>query len=185
MSSPFEYDQTAGDLLVAIVFVLPGHVSQTPTDTAGNQYRLAIHQTDSAPNAGDLYIYYAWNCIAAKAWDNTVTVSVSSGTYQDLILEEWTNVQSTADPLDTTGGATAQTGAPSCSVSPTGPGVAIAASITHGIGTDAGSGWTLRVDTTDGELAIDEVVSSAGTITPNTLPADSDWTIAAAVFRGL
>jgi hypothetical protein len=183
LSATFTSPQTAGDLIVAIVFVQPGNVSQTPTDTKGHQYHLAKHQTDSGANAGDAFIWYAWNCAAATANGNTVTVSVTSGTYQDLIIEEWANVQNSADPLDATGGATGQTGAPSCDVSPTVAGVAIAGSASNNGQTGAGSGWKLRVGTTDGEMAIDRVVSSPGTITPNTTPADTDWTIAVAVFK--
>jgi hypothetical protein len=61
--------------------------------------------------------------------------------------------------------------------------VAIAGCISDSGQTGAGSGWKLRVQTTDLHVAIDQLVSSPGTITPNTTPADTDWTIAAAVFK--
>jgi len=61
--------------------------------------------------------------------------------------------------------------------------VAIAGSISDGGQTGVGPGWKLRVQTNDGEMAIDQVVSAPGVITPNTTPADDDWTIAAAVFK--
>nr|UXE44478.1 hypothetical protein Hi04_10k_c2441B_00026 [uncultured bacterium] len=183
LSATFAGPQTAGDLIVAIVIVWSGAVSQTPVDTKGNQYHLAKHQLSNGANAGDIYIWYAWNCAAATANSNTVTVSVPSNTYQDLIIEECTKVQSAADPLDVTGGANGATGAPSCTASPIVAGVAVAGSISDNGQKDAGGGWKLRVDTTDGELAIDQVVSSPGTITPNTTPADDGWTIAVAVFK--
>jgi len=183
LSATFTSAQTAGDLLVAIMFVSPGNVSQTPTDTKGNPYHLAKHQTDTGAHSGEVYIWYAWNCAAATASGNTVTVSMPSNTYQDLIIEEWTNVQSSMDPLDVTGGSTGQTGAPSCTVSPTAAGVAIGGSVADHGQKGAGSGWTMRVNTTDLEMAIDQLVSSPGTITPNTTPADDDWAIAAAVFK--
>jgi hypothetical protein len=183
LSATFTGAQTAGDLIVALVLVSPGNVSQTPTDTKGNPYHLAKHQTDSGGHSGEIYIWYAWNCAAATASGNTVTVSVPGSTYQDLIIEEWAKVQNSADPLDSTGGATALTGAPSCNASPTVAGVAIAGSVADHGQMGAGSGWTLRVQTTDYEPAIDQLVPSPGTITANTTPADDDWTIAAAVFK--
>jgi hypothetical protein len=183
LTASFTSPQTAGDLIVAIVFTWPQTTSQAPVDTMGNPYHLAKHQTDSGSNGGDVYIWYAWNCAPATADGNTVSVTLPSNTYQDLIVEEWANVQSSADPLDATGGASALTGAPSCNVSPTGAGVAIAGSLSNNGQKGAGSGWKLRLQTTDDDLAIDQLVSSAGTITPNTTPADDDWTMAAAVFK--
>jgi hypothetical protein len=188
LSSGFTKVQIAGDLLLAMVFVDPGNVSQTPTDTMGNHYHLAKHQTDngqsdSGHNAFDIYIWYAWNCAAANGSENLVTVSMTGGQWQNLIIEEWTNVVSSADPLDVTGGATSETGAPSCNVTPTGPGVVIAGSGSDNGQTGAGSGWYPRVDTTDGAIAIDQIVTSPGTITPSSTPADGDWTMAAAVFK--
>ena len=105
LSATFTSAQIAGDLIVAIVFVLPGNVAQTPTDARGNQYHLAKHQMDTGPKTGDAYIWYAWDCAAATPSGNTVTVSVTGGQYQDLIIEEWANIQNLSDPLDTTGGA--------------------------------------------------------------------------------
>nr|UXE44477.1 hypothetical protein Hi04_10k_c2441B_00025 [uncultured bacterium] len=182
LSATFASAQAAGDLIVAIALVWKGEVSQTPVDTMGNQYHLAKRQQNSGTRAGDIYIWYAWNCAAATANGNTVTVAVPGSTYQDLIIEEWTNVQSSADPLDVTGGSSGQTGAPSCTVSPTMAGVAIAGSVSDHGQTGAGSGWKLRVETTDTEMALDQLVSP-GTIAPNTTPSDDDWTIAAAVFK--
>nr|UXE44479.1 hypothetical protein Hi04_10k_c2441B_00027 [uncultured bacterium] len=185
LSATFTSPMTAGDLIVAIVFTWPQTTSQAPVDTMANKYHLAKHQTDVGTNNGDVTIWYAWNCAAATANTNTVTVSVPSNTYQDFIIEEWANVQSSTDPLDVTGGASALTGAPSCSASPTAAGVAIAGSTSDYGQKDAGTGWTLRVHATEDCLAIDQVVSSPGTITPNTMPADDDWAIAVAVFKGL
>jgi len=72
---------------------------------------------------------------------------------------------------------------PSCNVSPTAAGVAIGGSISHIGQMGAGSGTTLRVQTTDYEVAIDRLVSPPGPATLSSTPADSDWTVAAAVFK--
>nr|UXE44476.1 hypothetical protein Hi04_10k_c2441B_00024 [uncultured bacterium] len=183
LSAPFEDAQTAGDLIIAIVFVEPGNVSQPPTDSMGNQYHLAKHQADTGTKSVDVYLWYAWNIAAAKPYDNTVTIMTTNGAYTDLILEEWTNVQSTADPLDTTGGASAQPSAPRCSLSPTAPGVVIAGSASYIGQTGAASGSTLRVQTTDNDVAVDRLVFAPGPVTVGSTPIDSDWTIAAAVFK--
>lgn len=181
----FASAQKAGNLIVAVLTLLPGNTISSISDVTGNTYTQAVKQSDTGSLSRDTYVYYAWNIGAAAASANTLTVVVgTANVLQDLIAAEWGGALNFSTPFDSTGSATGITGAPTCSLTTALPGelvVGVSAS-TNGQ-TGVGAAWTKRVQTTDNVIMLDRVIAAAGSATPNTTPTDTDWCIAAASFK--
>jgi hypothetical protein len=95
----FTNPTVAGNLIVVWVgFSATAPTGISVTDGSGNTYHAVGSGPMGATSLGEsLQMFYAWNCTAATP---TVTVASSSGVFQ-LDLAEFSGVQNTSDPLDT------------------------------------------------------------------------------------
>src|SRR5262245_2397714 len=160
----FASNNTAGNLIVVAVLFSPSTALVTGiTDTRGNTYVQARSHTNST---GNIYgtVWYAKN-VAAGA--NTVTLSFSGVSSSQMIILEYSGLDTTA-PLDQVNSATSSSAGTvlnSGNVTTTAAnelifgaaGVASAANITPG------AGFTERQDCNNKLEAMDQVVSATGT----------------------
>ncbi len=171
--------QTLGDLNVVVVGWNDTVAAvQSVQDSAGNSYSLAIGPT-SGPGLLQS-IYYAANIASGS---NTVTVTFNqAAAYPDVRILEYQGVTT----LDVTAGATGNSASSSSGSATT----TSANELIFGANTvltstgSAGSGFTSRVITTpDGDIAEDEVVTTAGSNSATaTLTSSGPWVIQMATF---
>jgi hypothetical protein len=179
--------QVAGDLLVVAV----GWNDTTSTvsqvvDTAGDAFELAI---GPATLGSDLTqsIYYAANVAVAAAGTNGVTVSfVQAANVVDLRVLEYRGLSATG-PLDQTANATGNSAGPAASP-PVTTTSAHALVFGAGMSTDlysgAGTGFTERLVTSDGDIVEDRIVSAVGSYAATAPLADPcEWVMQVAVFH--
>ena len=165
---PYTAAQTAGNLnLVIVGWNDPSALVSSVTDSKGNTYSLAVGPTVlSAANGGPLgqSIYYAKNIAAATAGANVVTVKfTAAASFPDIRVLEYSGLNP-ATPLDVAVGASGNSATSSSgSVTTTNAtdllvGANTVATSTNGPGT----GFTLRLNTPDGDIAEDRVVTATG-----------------------
>ena len=186
MSLAFSSVQTAGDLNVVIVAW--GDSTSTVAsvvDSKGNTYAAAGAITASSGNESE-QIFYAKNVVAASAGANTVTVTFSNSVIQaELRMAEYSGIDTVA-PLDGFSGAVG-TGLTQNSGSLTTTNandLLVAGNGLASVTTAAGTGYTLRMTTGEGEILEDEIVSTAGSYSASSTQQTSGyWLIQVAGFK--
>jgi uncharacterized membrane protein len=184
---PFNTAQTAGDLNVVVVGWNDTTATvSSVTDKSGNTYTLAVGPT-VASGALSQSIYYAKNIVSAAAGANVVTVTFSpAAAYPDVRILEYSGADPT-NPLDVTAGKSgSSTSSSSGAATTTNPtdlifGANIVATETSG----PGSGFISRLLTSpDGDIAEDEMVSTAGSYTATApLTSSGAWIMQLVAFR--
>ena len=186
MSLAFSSAQTAGDLNVLIVAW--GDSTSTVAsvvDSKGNTYAAAGAITASSGNESQ-QIFYAKNVVAASAGANTVTVTFSNSVIQaEVRMAEYSGID-TAAPLDGFSGAVG-TGLTQNSGSLTTTNandLLVAGNGLASVTTAAGTGYTLRMTTGEGEILEDETVATAGSYSAGSTQQTSGyWLIQVAAFK--
>ena len=157
--------QTLGNLNVVVV----GWNNSTAavssvTDSRGNAYAVAAAPVVQSGTASQV-IYYAKNISAAGAGANTVTVTFSTAAaFPDIRIAEYSGLD-TVSPLDVSVGAQGTT----TSTSNSGPvtttnanDLLVGANLVQSITTGAGTGFTSRGITADGDILEDRIVTVTG-----------------------
>ncbi len=171
--------QTSGDLNIVVV----GWNDTTTTvqsvkDSAGNTYKLAIGPTSGT--ALQQSIYYAADIVSGG---NTVTVAFSAAAaFPDVRILEYRGVTAVDVTAGTSGNsASASSGA----ATTTGANELIFGANTVATTTGAaGSGFTSRVITPDGDIAEDKVVTAAGNNSATaTLTSAGPWVMQMVTFK--
>ena len=164
---PYNAAQTSGNLNLVIVGWndATSQVSSV-TDSSGNSYSLAVGPTILSTVNGEPLsqsIYYAKNIAASGANVVTVTFNAPAVYYPDIRVLEYSGVDP-VNPLDVIASASGNSATSnSGAVTTTSATDLLVGANTVFTGTlGAGSGFTLRLDTSDGDIAEDLVVTSAG-----------------------
>ena len=187
LSVAYTKAQNAGDLNVVSV-AWGGNSTPTVksvTDSMGNVYVAATGITASSGNESD-QTFYAKNIASATAGGNTVTVTFSSSViYPELRVAEYSGMDTVA-PLDAWVGATG-TGLTQNSGTLTTTYANDLLVATNGLGsvtTAAGTGYTLRMTTGEGEILEDEVVTATGSYSAGSTQQSSGyWLMQLVAFR--
>ena len=175
----FPAAQTAGDLNIVVVGWNDTTAAvQSVKDSAGNTYALAIGPT--AGTALQQSIYYASNIVGGS---NTVTVTFNqAAAYPDIRILEYRGVTT----LDAKAGASGNSTTASSGAATTTSanelifGANMVFTLTHGPGT----GFTSRLITSDGDIAEDMVVTTAGSNTATaTLTSSGPWVMQMVTFK--
>jgi len=179
--------QTLGNLNVVIV----GWNDSTSTlsnvtDSLGNAYALAagpVVQSGTASQA----IYYAKNISAAAAGANTVTVTFSvAAAFPDIRIAEYSGLD-TVNPLDVSSGAQGTTTSTSNSGSVTTTSandLLVGANLVQSTTTAAGTGYTNRRITQDGDILEDRLVTVTGSYNATAaLDKVQPWIMQMVAFR--
>jgi hypothetical protein len=179
------YATMGGDLLVLSLVVQPQTVSVSSVIDSrnGNAYNLALVPTNVG-SWGRLYTYYVNNSQSGGPIMATVTLSGSANVVFDVFLLEYSMV-ALAGPLDqtsygNTSGTAMNSGSKTITASP---------ELIYGWGADdnichANSPYTDR-ETTDGQCAMDQTVSSTGSYSvAATQDVSGAWALQMATFRG-
>ena len=159
--------QTAGDLNIVVVgWNDTTSAVQSVKDSAGNTYNLAIGPT--VGTALQQSIYYAANIAGGS---NTVTVTFNqAAAFPDVRILEYRGVTT----LDAKAGASGNSTAASSGAATTTSAneVIFGANTVFTLTGTAGSGFTSRIITSDGDIAEDKVVTTAGS---NSATATLSW----------
>ena len=180
VSATYASAQTAGDLnIVAVGWNDTTSTVQSVKDSAGNNYSLAIGPTKGTGLQES--IYYAANIVGGS---NTVTVTFNqTAADPDIRILEYRGVTT----LDAKAGASGSGSAANSGAATTTSanelifGADMVATTTE----SAGSGFTSRVITSDGDIAEDKVVTTAGSNSATaTLEGSEPWVMQMATFSG-
>src|SRR5580658_5110900 len=186
VSATFSLAQTQGDLNVVIIgwYDTTSTISSV-TDSKGNVYTLAVGPTQLTGD-GTNAIYYAKDIAAAAAGANTVRVTFSQAVpYPDLRIAEYSGAD-TSNPLDVTAASTG-----SSAVASSGPltttsanDILVAGGYVYAFVNGAGTGFTNRMSTPDGDNLEDELVPAIGTYTATaSLTSSAPWIFQCVAFR--
>jgi len=184
VATTYSKAQVAGDTNVLVIGWNDVLASITSvTDSAGNVYQVAAPTVRG--NGLSQAIYYAPKIAAAAAGANVVSVVFDRAAQSvDVRILEYGGLDQTS-PLDVSAGATG-TSATASSGSVTthyAKELLVGGGSTKGHFTGPGPGYTSRVITSpDGDIAEDQVVSSAGTYSA-TGPQTLVWVMQVAAFR--
>jgi hypothetical protein len=157
--------QTLGNLNVVVV----GWNNSTSTigtvsDSKGNIYTVAANPVVQSGTASQA-IYYAKNISAASAGANAVTVTFSpAAAFPDIRIAEYSGLD-TVNPLDVSSGAQGTTTSTSNSGSVTTTSandLLVGANLVQSTTLGAGTGYTSRVITGDGDILEDRIVTVTG-----------------------
>ncbi len=175
----------AGNLVLCAIDYLPASAGTlvSVTDDKGNTY------TPAGPfdGNGEARHYLAWT-IAQTSGPTTVTATLSAapGTFLDLRLHEYENVDPVAPvhgAASATGTSTATDGALSAPVTTTTPNELVFGFLTFfGFGS-GGTGFTIR-STFDGDVTEDMVATSPGEYRAKGTATNPDWTATVTAIRG-
>ena len=171
--------QTAGDLNIVVVgWNDTTSTVQSVKDSLGNTYTLAIGPTRGT--ALQQSIYYAASIVGGS---NTVTVTFNqSAISPDIRILEYRGVTT----LDVGAGASGNsTAANSGSATTTSANELIfGANIVYTATGSAGSGFTSRIITSDGDIAEDKIVTTAGSNSATaTLSGSGPWVMQMVTFK--
>jgi len=171
--------QSAGDLNIVVVGWNNTTSSvQSVNDSAGNTYNLAIGPTSGT--ALRQSIYYAANIVGGN---NTVTVTFNqAAAYPDVRILEYRGVTT----LDATAGASGNSTAASSGAATTRNAYELifGADTVFTTTAAAGSGFTSRIITGDGDIAEDKIVSTAGSNSATaTLSSAGPWIMQMVTFK--
>jgi hypothetical protein len=165
---PYNAAQTAGNLnLVIVGWNDPTALVSPVTDSKGNTYSLAVGPTVlSAANGVPLSqsIYYAKNLAAATAGANVLKVTfTAAAAFPDIRVLEYSGVDP-ANPLDVAVGTSGNSATSSSgSVTTTNATDLLVGANTVETSTNGpGTGFTLRLNTPDGDIAEDRGVTATG-----------------------
>ena len=178
--------QVSGDLNVVIVGWWETNATiVSVTDSSQNIYSLAVGPTVLAGD-GVGAIYYAKNISGAPAGTNTVTVTFSQPvSAPDLRILEYSGVD-TANPVDVVAAGTGSSATPTAGPLTTTAAndIIVAGNFVYTYITGAGSGFTNRMYTPDGDNVEDELVPAVGTYTATAVESPgSAWVMQAVAFR--
>jgi hypothetical protein len=192
---PYPGVEAAGDFNVIVVGWNGSMTPNTPFDTAGNVYQLAIGPT-IVPNNNSQAIYYAANIkVPPPGTANTVTVGFNTiATYPDIRILEYQGVAAT-NPVDVTSVGSSPN--PATSTLPTfvpvvtstyAPDLLVAANTGQGFNTTTpGQGFTQRILThPDSNIVEDRIVTVPGSISAASGPTGQawGWVMQMVAFRG-
>jgi hypothetical protein len=176
--------QVAGDLNIVVVGWNDTSAKvSSATDSSGNTYALAVGPTTSSGGPFTQSIYYASKINAASAGANTVTVKFNKGaSYPDVRIAEYGGVSALDAKAGASGNSTnsASGAATTAYVNELVFGANIVATGTSG----AGSGYTSRLITYDGDIVEDRIVSATGTYNATApLTSSAAWVMQMATFH--
>jgi len=165
---PYNAAQTTGNLNLVIIGWndTTARISSV-TDSKGNSYSLAVGPTILSTVNGEPLsqsIYYAKNIAAANGGANGVKVTFTApAVYPDIRVLEYSGVDPVS-PLDVVvsasgNSATSNSGAVTTTNATD---LLVGANTVYTSTNGAGSGFTLRLNTPNGDIAEDRVVMSAG-----------------------
>jgi len=167
--------QKAGDTnVVAIGFGNTTGTISSVTDNKGNSYTVAAPLTRDTANSQA--VYYAKN-IATGAGNTVVTVTFNASVpYPDIRVVEYSGLDKVS-PLDVSKSATGTGTAPSSGAVTTtnANDMIFGAGLTATRFTAAGSGFTSRVITADGNIAEDKNVATVGSYTATGTATSGKW----------
>jgi len=187
VTSAFASANAAGSLVIAVVRMSTTSQTVSVTDSAGNVYRDAVAQAQTA-DGHQIHIFYAANVTGGP---NTVTATFSSVNNRPwLAIYEYGGVRAT-DPLDQTAGA--QGSSATASSGPTGATTtanelvfaATGLPASYAGAVSAGAGYVLQRQDTGGSRAATESGTAAvpGSYTATfALGAPTNWTAVVATF---
>jgi hypothetical protein len=184
---PYTAAQTLGNLNVVVV----GWNDSTATvssvvDSSGNAYALAASPVVQSATASQA-IYYAKNIFAAAAGADTVTVTFNVGArFPDVRIAEYSGLD-TVNPLDVSAGAQSTTTSTSNSGSATTTSaneLLVGANLVQSTTTAAGTGYTSRGISGDGDILEDRIVTVTGSYNATAvLDKVQPWIMQMAAFR--
>src|SRR5919109_3237603 len=180
VSAAYSSAQTAGNLnIIAIGWSDVASALTSVADARGNVYKLAVSQASASGMTHA--IYYATNIVAATAGTNVVTVKFSrSVSYPDLRILEYSGVNTLDKTASAAGsGSTADSGGATTTVSNE---LLFGANYTFGTTSAAGSGYTSRRITVDGDIVEDQVVSATGTYHATASMSNKAWIMQLVTF---
>jgi glucose/arabinose dehydrogenase/PKD repeat protein len=182
---PYTNAQSAGDTnILAIGWNNTTSTITSVVDSAGNTYRLAVPK--AAASGLSQAIWYSSNIKASAAGANTVTVTFSAATpYVDIRALEYGGLDP-VNPFDVGTSASGNSAsANSGTVTTTGSNELIfGAGITGGAFSAAGTNFTNRIITRDGDIAEDRIVTTAGSYNATaTLSPSAGWVMLVATFK--
>jgi hypothetical protein len=174
----------AGDLIVVAIgwFDTTG-VIDSVTDTAGNTYRLAIGPITLGADLTQS-LYYA-SGVAASPNDAVTVKFATNAAGPDLRVVEYSGADP-ASPLDqTVNGSGNGTAATTGSVTTTSAReIVFAAGMSSQTLSTPGSGFTLRVVTSQGNMVEDRFLTSAGSVSGSaTVSPSGEWIMQVATFH--
>jgi hypothetical protein len=179
--------QKAGDLnVVAIGWNDTTSTIASVVDTLGNPYTLAVGPTHLGSDLSQA-MYYAPDIAAAAAGDNSVTVFFNqAANVVDLRVLEYSGLDPAA-PLDKTATGTGDSAGPATTaavVTTTARELLVGAGMTTEGYTAGGTSFSMRVVTSDGDIAEDRTVSATGSYTASAPVSKScEWLMQLATFR--
>jgi IPT/TIG domain/Chitobiase/beta-hexosaminidase C-terminal domain len=177
----FPGPQTAGDLNIVVVGWNDATSSVASVkDSAGNTYNLGIGPT--VGTALQQSIYYAANIVGGS---NTVTVTFNQAAVSpDVRILEYRGVTTLDAKVGASGNSTAANsgGATTTSANE----LIFGANTVFTLTGTAGSGFTSRMITSDGDIAEDKVVTTAGSNSANaTLTSSGPWVMQMVTFSAV
>jgi hypothetical protein len=179
--------QTSGNLNVVIVgWNDTASVVNSVKDSEGNVYQRAVGPTLLAGYLSQA-IYYCPNILAASAGSNAVTVGFNQpASYVDVRILEYSGI-SQANPVDGFASAVGNSTTSSSGVLATtsASDLLIGANMVLTGTLGAGTGFTQRLLTPDGDIVEDNVVTSAGSYSATTTlsPPSNGWDMQMVAFR--
>jgi hypothetical protein len=179
VAATFPGAQTAGNLNIVVVGWNDTTSAVTSVkDSAGNIYTLAIGPTSGT--ALQQSIYYASNIVGGS---NKVTVTFNqAAAYPDLRILEYHGV-TTLDAKVGASGNSATTNSGSATTTNANE-LIIGANTVFTFTGAAGTGFTSRIITSDGDIAEDKVVTTAGSNSANaTLSSAGPWVMQMVTFK--
>jgi len=180
--------QTSGNLNVVVVGWndVTSHLISI-TDTRGNAYQLAAGPTTFA-GIGTLAVYYAANIAPSAANTNSVTVTFDAAVrYLDLRIAEYSGIDPTraVDVVKTGTGSSAMSDSGAITTTNAND-LLIAGNYVDSYSSAAGSGYTSRVISTDGNLLEDRIVAATGSYNATApITRSGPWIMQLVAFRGL
>jgi hypothetical protein len=179
--------QSAGDLVVVAIGTEDATSSvATVTDSSGNAYALALGPTRLGVDLSQS-IYYAKNVNAAAGGANSVTVTfVEPANVPDLRVLEYSGLDPAA-PLDGTASGTGNSAGPATTTAvttKTARELLFAAGMTSDAYAGAGTGFSERLITNDGDVVEDRVVAATGSYSATApLNISAEWLLQLVTFR--
>src|SRR5262245_59720546 len=178
VSAVYKSAQTAGNTNIVVVgWGDTGHAVVSVTDTKGNVYTPAVGLTVNTNGGISQTIYYAKGIVAATANSNTVTATLNGAVaFPDIRILEYSGIDPTT-PIDVTSigtgsGTTSTTPAVATTNSTD---MLFAANVVSTKNTAAGSGFTNRVISADGNIAEDRMVSATGNYSATAALSNGQW----------
>ncbi len=179
--------QTLGNLNVVVVGWNDSTATvSSVTDSRGNAYALAAAPVVQSATASQA-IYYAKNISAAAAGANTITVTFSvAAAFPDIRIAEYTGLD-TVSPLDVSVGAQGTTTSTSNSglvTTTSANDLLLGANLVQSTTMGAGTGYTSRVITGDGDILEDRIVTVTGSYNATAaLDKVQPWIMQMVAFR--